>query len=394
MKRSFKWLIAIVVIAALALGALHVIEKRRTQNQADANASPKTSSNLMELAASDVFDLKEVELTETQPISGSIRALNSVFIKARVAGELQGLTVREGDRVKPGQLIARVDPTDSQARLNQALEQANAARAQMQIAQRQLDDNQALVAQGFISKAALNTSQNNLQSAQANLAAAQASVDQARKTLSDTQLMAPIGGMVAQRLVQPGERVAVDTRIVEIVDLSRLELEASVSSAESLTIRTGQLAKLQIEGMGQALDAKVLRISPSAQAGNRAVLVYLGLESSSDALRQGMFAQGEIAISRSRGLAVPLRAVRTDRPEPYVQMIEQGKVMHRKLTLGVRGSEGGETLVMVQGLSPGSRILLGHVGALREGTPVKFTESAAPTSAVKEADAAIGKGAR
>ena len=132
--------------------------------------------------------------------------------------------------------------------------------------------------QGFISKTALDTSLNNLDAAQANYKAALAAVDVARKSLDDTVLRAPISGLVSQRLAQPGERVAVDARIVEIVDLSRLELEATLSATDSVAVRVGQQAMLQVEGTDRPITARVVRINPSAQAGSRSVLAYLGVD--------------------------------------------------------------------------------------------------------------------
>lgn len=104
------------------------------------------------------------------------------MVKAYVAGELRGLTVREGDTVKKGQPLARIDATEAEARLRQAQQQADASRAQLSIAQRNHDNNVALVQKGFISTTALVTSQANLDSARANLAAAQAAADAARSS--------------------------------------------------------------------------------------------------------------------------------------------------------------------------------------------------------------------
>jgi RND family efflux transporter MFP subunit len=382
MKRWMKWGLAALVVALLAAGLLRALSARKAQQQALAAQQAQRTQASVELAPGDVLAVQVRELTQTLPLSGAIKARDSAFVKARVAGELQGLTLREGDAVKAGQVIARIDPTESQARLRQAEQQAQAARAQEDIAQRQLDNNRALVAQGFISKTALDTSLNNLQAAQASLQAAQAAADVARKALDDSVLKSPISGWVAQRLAQPGERVAVDTRILEVVDLSRLELEASLGAAESVGVRVGQSAALQIEGVPEAVTAKVLRISPSTQTGSRGVLVYLGLEGHAG-LRQGLFAQGTLDMGHSSGLAVPLDAVRTDKPTPYVQVVEQGQVVHREVVLGARGQADGQRMVLVQGLADNTQLLGGHLGPLRAGTAVRFTPATGATAGAR-----------
>jgi RND family efflux transporter MFP subunit len=355
---------------------------------------------MVELASSDVAPARQRELAQGLPISGSLRAANWALVKARVAGELQGLTLREGDAVKAGQVVGRIDPTDYQARLRQAREQADAARAQIDIAQRQWDNNKALVDQGFISRTALETSQSNLASAQANHKAALAAVDMAAKTMDDTLLRAPISGVVAQRIAQPGERVAVDARVLEIVDLSRMELEATVGAADSLDVKIGQSAVLRVEGSAQPIQARVVRINPTAQSGSRQVLVYLALQNASG-LRQGLFAQGSLGLSAAPVLSVPLSSVRTDKPQPYVQVVEGNKVAHRQVALGVRGeargetagpgsASGGEPMVQVlTGVTEGALVLAGHVGALREGSEVKFTRAQPePAQAAAKAPAA------
>jgi RND family efflux transporter MFP subunit len=274
-------------------------------------------------------------------------------------------------------VIARIDPTEGQARLKQAQQQADAAQAQIDIAERQYTNNKALVDQGFISRTALDTSANNLAAAQANHKAALAAVDLARKGMEDTVLRAPISGVVAQRLAQPGERVTVDARVIEIVDLSRLELEASLSAADSVEVRVGQEATLQVEGTTRPIAARVARINPSAQAGSRSVLAYLSLTDTAG-LRQGLFAQGTVAIGKSSALALPLSAVRTDKPAPYVQVVRDNKVAHVTVETGARGEADKDSWVAVTGVQPGAVVIRGHVGPLREGTLVKFTAAPSP----------------
>ncbi|MEO7392477.1 MAG: efflux RND transporter periplasmic adaptor subunit [Ramlibacter sp.] len=375
-KRHYKWLALGLVVLLIGYSVMRALSARKAQQEAVAQASVAKVQTVVELAASDVVKAEVRELAQGLPISGSLKAVNSAIVKARAAGELQALTVREGDAVKAGEVIARVEAAEYNSRVRQAQEQADSAKAQIDIAQRQWANNKALVEQGFISRTALDTSLNNLTAAQANHKAALAAVDVARKTLDDTVLRAPISGIVSQRLAQPGERVSIDARVVEIVDLSRLELEATLSAADSVAVQVGQEAMLQVEGSPRAVPARVARINPSAQAGSRSVLAYLTITDATG-LRQGLFAQGTLGTRKTSALAVPLSAVRTDKPSPYVQVVDNNQVAHRTVQPGARGDSGQDIVVAVNGLAPGATVIRGHIGPLREGTSVRFTQPAA-----------------
>ena len=371
MKLPVKWIATGVVVALLAVGVLRTLSSREAAKQAlEAQQASQKQQASVELAAGDVLKAHTVELIQMLPISGALKAVHSAFVKAKVAGELQGLSVREGDFVKAGQVIGRIDTTEYQARVRQAQQQAESAKAQVDIAQRSLDNNKSLVDQGFISRTALDTSLNNLSAAQANHKAAQAGADLATKSLDDTVLRAPIGGQIAQRLVQNGERLAIDARVVEIVALGTLELEAALAAGDSVKVKAGQVARLAIEGLSQPVQATVARINPSTVAGSRSVLVYLAV-AATPGLRQGLFAQGSLRTGALTALALPLDAVRTDKPQPYVQHIVGGKVAHQTVTPGATGEREGVSMVAVQGLAEGAEVLVGAVGALREGTLVQ-----------------------
>jgi len=395
MKRWTKWAIVLVIVLLAATGVMRALLARKAQQQALATASAISAASdqgTVELAATGVVKAQVREVFQGLPVSGSLKAVNSAMVKARVAGELQGLTLREGDFVTAGQVIARIDAAEYLSRVRQARQLAESARAQVDVVQRQYDNNKALVDQGFISKTALDTSLANLNAAQASYRAALAATEVAAKALDDTVLKAPISGQVSQRLAQPGERVGVDARIVEIVDLSRLELEATLSALESMDVRVGQTAELRIEGSQLAVKAQVVRINPSAQAGSRSVLVYLGLDNTGAAsalpLRQGLFAQGTLGTARTPLLAVPLSAVRSDQPAPYVQVVENARVVRRAVELGARGTADGETLVAVKGLAEGALVIRGAIGALREGAQVRFTPMPAGPGAAPASPAA------
>ena len=177
---------------------------------ASSTATPAASEQVVDVPSTNLLTLGLQTMVFTLPVSGNLKALNTVTVKARASGELLSLPAREGDSVKASQVLAKIDPTEYQRKLRQAEQQADAAKTQIDIAQRQYDNNKALVDQGFISKTALEASEATLAGAKATFNAALAGADVARKTLDDTVLLAPISGQISARLAQPGERVGVD----------------------------------------------------------------------------------------------------------------------------------------------------------------------------------------
>jgi hypothetical protein len=216
-----------------------------------------------------------------------------------------------------------------------------------------------------------------------------AAADLARKSRGDATLTAPIGGIVSQRLAQPGERVALDARIVEIVDLSRLELEAAVPAEDVAALTVGDRAELSVDGLSQPVAARVARIAPLTQAGTRAVMVYLTVEGA-PGLRQGLFARGTIRLAAREVLAAPVTALRTDLAEPYLLTIEQDRAVVRKVRPGTSGIGRLPDAVADEALvellppngnapppAPGTLVLRAGAGTVRDGTAVRLPPAAA-----------------
>lgn len=381
-KNRLKWLIGGIVLLLVCALVARGIQSRRADK---ALASAPAKAAQFELTPSDVVVVSSQELTRTLQVSGGLKAVNSAFLKAKVAAEVKSLNVREGDTVKAGQVLGQLDTSEVELRLRQAEQSAASSKAQLDIARRALENNRALVAQGFISPTGLETSVSNEAAARATYGAAAAAADLARKALADARLVAPISGMVSQRLVQVGERVSIDAKLIEIVDLSRIELEAALAPEDVVDVRVGQEARLNIDGFSDPMLAKVARINPSTQAGTRAVMVYLSI-APHPGLRQGLFAKGSIELQRRSALVAPVTAVRVDQARPYVLMVVDGKVVQKTVSLGARGEAqlgaGRESVVeLTEGVAAGATLLRGTVGQLREGTPVHLQPAAASAAA-------------
>lgn len=377
MNRTVKIALAGLLIAAVVLG-MRLVQSRRSETAANAQpaAAAASAPAALDLRDSDLVAAGAAELARTVALSGSLKAVSTAIIKAKVAGELRSLGPREGDTVRAGQVLGEIDATEFALRVNQAVQQAEAARAQVDIARRQLDNNRALVDQGYISPTALDTSVANHAAAQASLQAALATADLARKAQADTLLKSPISGTVSQRLAQPGERVAIDARVLEVVDLSRLELEAALPAADAGLLRPGATAELSVEGLSEPVSAQVARLNPSTQAGTRAVLVYLSVQSV-PGLRTGLFARGTVVLEQRRVLSLPLSAVRLDDALPYVIVLDGAALRRRTVQTGGRGLVNRtESVEITEGLREGERVLRGSLGTVRDGTPARLVAAA------------------
>jgi RND family efflux transporter MFP subunit len=382
MKPWMKWTLALVAVAlVVALGA-RIVKGRRLQAAANA---PVAAPQPLELGPADVGTARVAPLARTLAVSGGLKAVTSAVVKARIASEVKTLTVREGDAVKAGQVVGQLDTVEFEWRVKQAEQTALAARTQLDIAKRTLANNRALVEQGFISATGLETSVSTEAGAAASYPAALAAAELARKSRADSQLIAPIGGIVSQRFVQPGERVGVEAKVIEIVDLSRIELEAAVAPEDVGAVQIGQTARLNVDGLAEPATATVARINPSTQAGTRAVLVYLALQPQ-PGLRQGLFARGQIELQRRDALVAPVASVRVDQARPYVLAVQGGQVRQRTVELGARGTalidgRSEPAVELLSGATAGDVLLRASAGALRDGTAVKLaTPAAAPAA--------------
>ncbi|HEY8607512.1 MAG TPA: efflux RND transporter periplasmic adaptor subunit [Noviherbaspirillum sp.] len=376
-RRSF-WIF--VLACLLAAGVTAAILKRPARLQSAQVPPQGQVTPVLEFLAGDLVEARPGELRRLLPLSGSLRALQQAGLKARVPGEVREVLVREGETVQPGQVLVRMDAADYQARLEQARGALLAARGQLEIAAKARENNRALLEKGFISKNAFDNADSQFRIAQANVDSARAALDVAQKALGDTVVKAPFAGIVSSRSVQPGEKVSADNRLLDVVDLARLEMEAAVPAADILHVTPGQEVRLRVEGLAQPLTGKVARINPATQPGSRSILVYVQVDNPDRVLRAGMFAEAHLTLARKEGvLVLPQSAVQTDGGANYVYAIENGRLARKPVKTGMAGSDGARDAVeIVDGLAPGAKVVRVNLGTLRPGTEVKLAPASAP----------------
>ena len=370
--------VALVVLAASAVAL------RGRQTAADAAAAAKPAGPVAEFLQDDLYIVEPRSLEQTLPLTGSLAPLTEATVKAKVAGELVAVTVREGESVKQGQVLAKIDLTEVQARVAARQADVEAAKAQLVWAEKNRGQQKALLDKSFISQSAFDNIQSNFDVAAAKLRSADAELVMVRKALGDAVLVAPFSGIVSQRLAQPGERVALDAKVVSIVDLSRLQLEASVPPAAIGQVKIGQALNFRVEGFGEREFAgRIERINPSALAGSRSISVYAVIDNREGLLRGGMFAQGALTLSRVEGaLAVPASAVREEIGQTYVYAIEEGLIKRKNVKVGAPDAAG--RVQVLDGLAAGDRIVRVNLGSLREGLAARLSGPQPVESASKK----------
>ena len=212
------------------------------------------------------------------------------------------------------------------------------------------------------------------------MAAARGAINIVQKSLNDTVIRTPISGLVAARYVQPGEKVSPDNKLLDIVNLQKMELEAAVPTSDIAQIVIGQPVSLHIEGLPETFEGKVARINPSTQTGSRSVLVYVQVANPKNVLRVGMFAEAQLVLRAKQGvLGLPHSAVRKDSQGAFVYTITNGQLSKTAVTVGIDGRSGEDYLTeIVSGLDFGAQVVRTDMGNLQTGTRVRV---AAPATA-------------
>ena len=376
MKHTVKIALVAGVLVLAAGGYAAVLGKRA--EPAAAAATP-----VAEFLQDDLYIVEPRNLDRVLPLTGSLMPLTEATVKAKVAGELVAVSVREGENVKQGQILARIDLTEVQARVAAREADVAATKAQLVWAEKNRGQQKALLDKSFISQSAFDNIQSNYDVAIAKQHASEAELVVARKSLGDAVLVAPFSGIVSLRHAQPGERVSLDAKVVSIVDLSRLQLEASVPPAAIGQVKIGQAMNFRVEGFGEREFAgHIERINPAATVGSRSISVYAVIDNREGLLRGGMFAQGALTLSRIDGaLAVPGSAVREEIGQTFVYAIEGGLVKKKVVKVGAPDPAG--RVQVLEGLVAGDRIVRVNLGSLREGLAARLSGPQAAETAKK-----------
>jgi membrane fusion protein, multidrug efflux system len=366
-RRVIGAAIALVIVGAIGgTVAMRIVKKLGDTPGGKAAAD----AVVLEFTPADLARVDAQPLSRWLPISGAVQPLRQATVKAKVSGDVRQVPVREGESVRAGQLLARIDTADLEAKLIERNGALESAKAQLAMAAKTQASNQQLLKQNFISQNAYDNSVSSLGVSQGSVKSAEAQVQLARNALRDAVALSPLAGVVSKRHAQVGEKVAFDSPLVTIVDLTDMELQAAVPAADVPELTIGKGVELTIDGFGERrFTGRVERINPAAEPGTRAILVYVGIPNSDSALRGGMFATGRIALAASAPVpTLPATAVRTEAGQTFVWTVEGGKLVKRGVLTGRRDDATGR-VELKTALPPGVPVLAARFDNLKDGAP-------------------------
>lgn len=310
--------------------------------------------------ATATVDFREVGLTYAA--DGIVEAVRTSTIGAQVAGRIVELRVNAGDIVAQGQVLARID--EREAAQGVAVNRAQAARTAADLANAtvNLERTRKLVAQNFVSKAALDKSQADFDATRAQLDAARASTAQAVTVQGHTVIASPYAGVVSERLVELGDMAQPGKPLLTVFDPKDLRAVAYVPQDRVAAIRGGA-ATVEILALNQRIKAGRVTVLPSADPRTHTTQVRVDLPAGLQGIYPGQFARVHFAIGGARKLTIPARAVvyRSEVAGAYV-VAADGAITLRQLRLGEPAGEAG--IEVLAGINAGERVALDPVTAL------------------------------
>lgn len=328
----------------------------------------------LELTATDVMTVKEQSLQKVVALTGQLQAFHYTTVQSQVNASVAQVLVREGQSVSKGQILVQLATQDLQSRLQQAQAALASAKAESMLANAIKERGQQLYQERFIAEIDYNRSVVEAAARAENVKAQESLVAIARKALADAVISAPMSGVIAKRYVQAGQTVSINSPLLDVVDLSQLELVASIAPEHVAALNVGQTVKFSVQGFAEQFSAQVTRVNPVADAATRAVTFYAQLQNPQQRLKAGLFVQGSLALGAAQqGLVVPKSAIHQQHRKHYVWVIHQQKLVKRSVVLGLDDEQSGQAVIS-RGLQAGEQVVLAQLSTQAANMPIKMVE--------------------
>jgi RND family efflux transporter MFP subunit len=290
----------------------------------------------------------------TEDVVGTVRAKLHSVIEAKVSGKIDRMTVAPGRTVRRGELLARIEAGEVQARLDQAL-------AVRQQAEGDLKRDASLLEQNILAQSQYDAQQSRFR-------VADAAVKEAETLLGYTRVDAPFDGTITRKLADVGDLAAPGKPLLEMEDSRTLRFEADVPEAVVGAITLGDRLPVRIAAMPADLEGVVSEIAPTADPGSRTLVVKLDLPAA-PGLRAGQFGRVAMPVGGTSALRVPSSAVVVRGQMELVFVVGDGKARLRIVKTGKRI---GDDVEVVSGVEAGETLVVENASALVDGQPLQL----------------------
>ena len=342
----------------------------------EAAAAPQAETPVS-LGTENVLRVAQRKLESGPVISGSLQARRAATLRAEVGGALLEVKVEQGQPVKRGELLARIDDAALQDQLIAARSTARVTGNALEVARAEEERNGKLAESGVITQRDFDRVKLSRQQAEAQVSEAQARLSLIQDQVSRTRISAPFDGAVSERQANAGDVVAPGTPLVTVVDPTSLRLEAAVPAEYASKLQAGTPVDFRVAGYGQqGFTGKIERVNPVVDPATGQVRIYVAIPNSEQALLAGLFAQGRVTSETREALAVPLSAVDQRGTSPSLLRVKDGKVEQVTVELGLR-DEVAQQVEIRTGLQAGDVVVLGSAKDLAEGTRVQVAQAPA-----------------
>ena len=344
-----------------------------------ASAAAAASAPRLLVAPEDIHTVSSSVLASGPVISGEVQPERRADLRAEVGALVQQVLKENGESVRAGDLLVRLDDTAIRDALTSADEAQRAAGQSFEQAERQLQRLKTLQAQGMTSMQALEDAEVRRNNAQSDLVAARARVATARQQLRRTEVRAPFAGLVSDRKVSAGDTASVGKELVKVIDPGSMRFEGLVSADRLQELKIGQDVSFRVNGYPQRqFSGSVRRIDAAANAATRQVEVLVAFADPASVPRvAGLFAEGRVQTGGATALMLPESAVLRVGDSAHVWRV-QAPVLHKvAVKLGERDARSGDYPAL-SGLSAGDRILRNPGSTLVDGQPVELATPASP----------------
>ena len=342
------------------------------------DAASKAAVRLL-LAPEDLDTLQPSRQASGPVITGSIQPERRADLRAEVAAVVQQVLKDNGEPVRKGDLLVRLDDTALRSDLASAEEAARAATQAYDQAQRQVQRLTTLQQQGMISTQGLEDAEIRRNGAQNDLAAARARVVSARQQLQRTEVRAPFDGVVSDRKASAGDTAQIGKELLKVIDPGSMRFEGLVSADRMQALKVGQAVTFRVNGYASEGDfnGRVRRIDATADPTTRQVSVIVDFADPARAPRvAGLFAEGRVETGEAQALMVHDGSIVRDGEQAFVWRIKGQALAKTPVTLGARDARSGEVPVL-EGLAAGDRILRHPGSNLVDGQAFDFAPAAA-----------------